>query len=403
MRLGIGKAVITPPLGTNMGGYGHRDHGAEAVLDDLEVRVFWLSDETPDKASTATPAACLVCADLIGFDAELTAAIRADLGAQFGLPPEAVLLAASHTHSGPQTCLGMVKAGGAADPAYVVTLRQAIGQAVAAARQDQRPVTLAAGRGRLEGYAINRRVIVDGKATMAPNPDGVRDDDVTVLAFRDAAEYNVIGLLFHYTCHPTLMGDYRLSADYPGAARRRLEREFPGAACAFLPGCFGDVRPDCTLVGRKRFRRGEPADVDAFGAALAAEAARVAREACVEVTPRLAARSTWVELPFAAAPQTGRLSLQRLDLADRVRLAVMGGEICVDYGHFVKSLSPGDFWLGVGYANGMLGYVPSARLFPQGGYEVDGSYAVFGLPSPFQPAIDPLLREALTHLLDVDH
>jgi hypothetical protein len=122
-------------------------------------------------------------------------------------------------------------------------------------------------------------LVRDGICLFAPNPDGVRDDEVTVLVFRDAREGTILAVLFHFTCHPTVMGDYCITADYPGAARRVIERAFNGAAAGFLPGCFGDIRPNCTFIGGTKFRRGQPEDVALFGEALGNEVVRVAQEA----------------------------------------------------------------------------------------------------------------------------
>jgi hypothetical protein len=44
MRIGTAEATVTPPLGTPLSGYANRDHGAESVLDELEVRAFWIDD-----------------------------------------------------------------------------------------------------------------------------------------------------------------------------------------------------------------------------------------------------------------------------------------------------------------------------------------------------------------------
>ena len=32
-----------------------------------------------------------------------------------------------------------------------------------------------------------------------------------------------------------------------------------------------------------------------------------------------------------------------------------------------------------------VGYVPSRRIYPEGGYEVDGAYHYYGQPGPFTP------------------
>jgi hypothetical protein len=391
MLLGTGNAVITPPLGTYLSGYGFRDHGAESVLDELELRVFWFQEAAGDHA----PAACILTADLIGFDAELTTSIRAELAETCGIAPEAALLAASHTHSGPQTCVHLAAAGGMPDPSYLEAFRARLREAVAAARATLRPVTLHCGRGWLEGYAIHRRRCIGGTITMAPNPEGIRDDEVTVVVARDAETAALRAVLFHYTCHPTTMGDYRITGDYPGVARRHIERALHGVAAGFLPGCFGDIRPFCAVMGGQQFRRGTPEDIAAFGGALGAEVVRVARAAGPARPARLFAKASTLALPLQQEPETAPLSLQRLDLAEGVSLIALGGEMCVDYGLFVKSLGG----LPVGYANGLVGYVCPARYLDEGGYEPIGSCVYFGLPSPFQPVVEAEIKAALQALL----
>lgn len=389
MRLGTAGAVVTPPLGSALAGYAFRDHGAESVLDALEARVFYLEERGEG--------AFLVTADLIGFDEALTAAVRADLSAACGVAPEAILLAASHTHSGPPTCTRLRKAGGAPDPAYTQSLRAWLVAAARDAQAGAAPAHLFLGKSSLTGYAIHRRVVTDRGTVMAPNPAGVRDDEVTALVFRDSTD-RPVGVLFHYTCHPTLLGDYRISGDYPGAARRAIEKALPGVAAAFLPGCFGDIRPYCVAIGGKSFRRGGPEDVSAFGAALAEAAERAIAGARPAGVPALRGRIAGAALPIAGSAERVDLALQRLDLTDRVALLAMGGEMCVDYGRFVKTLRPGKTTLPVGYANGLVGYVSPARYFAEGGYESLDSWPYFELPGPFAPETEAHLQAALRAL-----
>ncbi len=399
LLLGTAGTVITPPLGLFLAGYGFRDRGADEVLDEIEARVFWLQ---VDDGTGKLEDACIITADLIGFGKALTAALRRQLSERFGLAAERLTLAASHTHSGPQTCENMTTAGGHPDPDYIASLQERLIEAVGEARSKLRPVTLRSGLGALSGFAINRRVLVNGKAVAAPNPKGVRDDQVTALLFQDAANGEVAAVLYHYTCHPTTMGSYSVTGDYPGAARRRLEKEFSGAACGFLPGCFGDVRPACTLVGGKQFRRGTPQDVAAFGNALGDEVARVVysiadSEAALH-EPHISGARTDLQLPLVDG-SSAELSVQRLDFAPDLALVAMGGEICVDYGHWIKAMRPGKTTLPVGYSNGLVGYISSERMFPEGGYEPDTSIRPFNLPAPFEPRIEGLLLEAVKGLL----
>ena len=426
MYLGTSKSIITPPAGTPLAGYGFRDHGAAAVLDDLEVRVLWFqNDPAPSSA------VCIVTADLIGFDTTLTNDLRTALTLAHGIMPERVLLTASHTHSGPQTCAGLADVGTPV-PEVIAKVRQQILTAVAAAKLNLRPVILRAGQGQCEGYAVNRRVVHNGQAVMEPNLDGIRDDTVTVIACHDATDDTPVAVLFHYTCHPTTMGDYRITADYPGAARRHVEQALGGGIAAFLQGCCGDVRPNCTLIGGKQFRRGQPEDVAAFGAALSETVLHILQGSMIPLKPALGGKSGIVDLPLAHDPDpvtleytrrtgaglqaAGRqaesshspaegysrpLALQRIDLAEEVTLIAMGGEVCCDYGHFIKGLAAGRLKLPLGYSNGLIGYIPSARMFPEGGYEVEGSCPYFGLPRSFSPDIESVIHTGVRTLMCV--
>jgi len=41
-----------------------------------------------------------------------------------------------------------------------------------------------------------------------------------------------------------------------------------------------------------------------------------------------------------------------------------------------------------GYSNDVFGYIPSARVLKEGGYEADGSVVFYDLPAPFAPSVE---------------
>lgn len=414
MRLGTGARVIDVPLGTSMAGFGFRDHGAESVLDDLEVRAFWLADDEDGDF------ACIVCADIISFDAQMTQRFRQELYDRFGVPTERLLLAASHTHGGPVV---------SEVSEQVFT---AVVNAVEEARSRLRSVSMHLGRGRCSGYAINRRKIADGVSHHGPNPSGVRDDDVSVVAFRDAESGQSQAVLYHFTCHPTTMGDYRITGDYPGVTRRFVEKALgEGAAVGFLPGCFGDIRPNCTFIGGETWRRGQPEDIDSFGVALGNEVLDILENRLHPLNPCIAGFALPLDLPFERCPTRGELesvaangtdqerrwaakllqeesplsasmplALQRLDLASELSLVAMGGEMVCDYGLWIKQQGEGRHILPMGYSNGMVGYVASKRQFPEGGYEVDYYLqARRPMSSRFDSQVERLIQAGVQRLL----
>src|SRR4029079_1321020 len=101
--------------------------------------------------------------------------------------------------------------GGPPVDSVIAQIRSTMLTAIERSRQNTRQVTLSVGRSSLTGFAINRRAMKDRKARYGPNPDGNRDDEVTALAFRDAETKNVRAVLFHYTCHSTVMGENKIS------------------------------------------------------------------------------------------------------------------------------------------------------------------------------------------------
>lgn len=417
MLVGVASSSITPPLGISMGGYGFRDHGAEAVADDLMLKIM--------AVEVGGRRGAVVTADLVWLRREPVDALKAALAARYGLDPDLVLVTCSHTHSGPQTApdspgIGKAEAG------YMRWLQAEMVEVTGRALEDLEPVALFTGKG-TGNLGVNRRKMVDGRTVALPNPDGPRDDEVPVVSVR-RPDGSLKAVLFQYACHTTFLQTYQISADFPGAAMRRVEAE-AGAPCLFLQGCCGDVRPNVTGP-EGRFRSATVAETHAAGAALGDEVLRVVREGGKPVTPLLDGRTMELGLLYERVPSREELRealsdgqpvrrdwaaylldrverlapaapfrIQRLDLGRELVLVGMEGEICVGYGFEVKRLAAGRFAIPIGYANGCMAYIPTADLFPEGGYEVDGSYMYFGMASPFQPAIDPHIRGALARLL----
>ena len=88
------------------------------------------------------------------------------------------------------------------------------------------------------------------------------------------------------------------------------------------------------------------------------------------------------------------LEMTRLDIARDLVLLTFNAEMAVNYGLFVKSQSQRRL-LPLGYTNGMIGYVPTAKQLSEGGYESNESFFYFGLPSPLHCSADALVRESI--------
>src|SRR4029453_5233248 len=75
------------------------------------------------------------------------------------------------------------------------------------------------------------------------------------------------------------------------------------------------------------------------------------------------------------------------------------GEVCADWGPFVRSLVRTRHAMAIAYANEVPGYIPTARIIREGGYEGDTSHMAYFLPAPLQPQMEieltALIEQAL--------
>ena len=76
------------------------------------------------------------------------------------------------------------------------------------------------------------------------NPKNTVDPELIVLRF-DADSGQTIALIMNFATHGTVMGadNMLISADWPGAAQRKLEAALPGTVALFMNGAIGDQAP----------------------------------------------------------------------------------------------------------------------------------------------------------------
>lgn len=165
--------------------------------------------------------------------------VRAALEKELGIPPESVLINASHCHGVPRG-----------------DTQELTVEAVKAAWASLVPVKAGAGEGREGRISENRRLkLKDGsEADMRRAYPMPRDEDLAEIGLIDPR----IGLLridrldgrplaavYHFACHPIMNPPSKgNSADFPGYASRVIEENLgEGCVAFFLQGCGGDINP----------------------------------------------------------------------------------------------------------------------------------------------------------------
>jgi hypothetical protein len=79
-------------------------------------------------------------------------------------------------------------------------------------------------------------------------------------------------------------------------------------------------------------------------------------------------------------------TIQILKIGD-LTLIALAGEVVTDYSLRLKRELGGDVWV-AGYSNDLCSYIPSARMFKEGGYEVIDSMIYYDLPGPYKPELE---------------
>lgn len=225
MKLGFAKQEITPPVGTELGGYaGHRPCGG--VHDPLWCKAVVLEQ--------AGQRFALVVMDMLSVDESFVHAVAETL-VPLGICEERLILAAIHSHAsvcgmipgeGP---LGEINRVGQADPeGFLAYMQMAIDAAVLAcgeALEGMEPFRVRAARGKLP-------VIGSERHTGAP-----AQGELTALQCLLESGRSVI--LWQVPCHPTVLGPDNLlaSADFLAGVEDRLEADM----AVFLGGAAGDI------------------------------------------------------------------------------------------------------------------------------------------------------------------
>ncbi|HZS85872.1 MAG TPA: neutral/alkaline non-lysosomal ceramidase N-terminal domain-containing protein [Chloroflexota bacterium] len=241
LQAGAATVCITPPVGVALAGYSGRAGNSTGIHDDLYGKALVLDDGRSPLA--------VVTLDLIGLDDQAVQQIRDRVAEQTNIPAAHVMVAASHTHSGPMPAFAespyqrLRTYGWTPDEDWTRTLLKSLSGAVVAAWHRRQPARIGIGGGELHGLAYNRRRFDSG---------GVPTDPSVPVMLVAGADDRPLAVLYSYACHPVTQRESNLliSADYPGVASRLIEQTFPGAVALFANGCCGDQDPRHAFWGR---------------------------------------------------------------------------------------------------------------------------------------------------------
>mgnify|MGYP001283963130 CR=1 FL=1 len=147
MQIGTAWEEITPDRPLPLLGQMHVRLG-QYKRDPLTVNAVVFDGDGDGSNRVA-----IVSIDVCVIPGELARAMQAACAAAAVIQPEAVIVAATHTHVAPCTTNQLV---GEVDPAFIARLIEAVAQSVARAIADLEPCDLFAGTGYVEHMGWNR-------------------------------------------------------------------------------------------------------------------------------------------------------------------------------------------------------------------------------------------------------
>ena len=429
-KAGVACVVITPEQPMWMAGYAARTKPSEGKVHDLNAKALAIEDGAGARL-------VIVTVDLLGISRAMRDALEAEVGRRYQLPPEALLVSASHTHCGPalwdpaysvygDTFYGPSPEQTEQSVQYTRGLQEKLVQLVGRALEDLTVANLSYSHARA-GFAMNRRWKMERGYQISPNPGGPVDHAVPVLRI-DTPDGKLKAVLFGYACHCTTLSFYEFCGDYAGFAQAYIEELHPGTTALFMSGCAGDQNP---------YPRGGPRTLDyckEHGRALAnaVETALIPRAQPVAGPLRMALDAAVLE--FAEPPARSQLEeqaksankyerrhaetllaeldrtgairttypylVQVIEFGDDMTLVALAGEVVVDYSLRLKSELPGrPIWVAA-CCNDVFGYIPSARVLKEGGYEAGDMMVYTPLPGPFAPSVETLVVGKVHELVD---
>jgi hypothetical protein len=350
-RAGIATRIVTPdPLLGVSGGVGP-SRPVTRKEGDLTVRAFVL-ENGPTRVA-------IVGADFLGFPAALGNKVR---GRVQGIPPENILIGATHTHSAPD-CYGFPdgKGGFASDLKYLELVCSKMADAINDAISKLQPAALKIATGDAKGkIAYNY---------YAPQLYDPRCHVIQALG----ADGKPFATLVNYAIHPEVLGPGQgiLSPDLIGPLYDRIQEKGGGTAI-FMNGAQGGmVTADCRGPDGKGIQTW--AECLRIGQLLADEALRIVEAATPQREPKLSCAAKTISFPvespmllaiMKASPignapdQPGRVST-RINLVDlgNAQILTIPGEALPNIGYYLKRKMRGQHNFLFGLTNDAFGYM----------------------------------------------
>ena len=389
--VGVAEIEITPPIGTMLAG-SVKPRISTGIDDPLYVKTIVLESMGRKLA--------YVIFDLIALEKK-----QGDKGIMIasektGIPPENIVWAASHTHTGPYTTR-LLSDDTPINNEWLATIPEKMAECIISADKERKPARFCRLRSFHNGLCHNRRIkFKNGTAIntwLLPNAPsdqqpigsaGPIDPEIGIFSFDDE-NGKLMAVMFHFTLHTNTNFGPRFSADYPAVVAARIRERFgPGVITLFIPGACGDINLTCgsyrqvgdalaeKIIPSLEIRK--PEETPLYLKAKKCEITVPRRDFTSNQIERIL-KSGWdIESQKVFIKEMETMSKEGKKQDDTILqtwcigntgFASLPGEIFVEWGLKIKRESPFSYTYPVEIGGDYLGYLITEQAWEEGGYE----------------------------------
>ena len=397
LMAGASSLTITPTYTTPWGTPAYDEDGSpvflagfgdpgsrmcERIHDDIYARSLALSD--------GETTIVFVALDLIGYFIGQVDLIRQ---VDFGIEVDHVIIACTHTHSGPDT-LGLWNWPMGVNWPYMDYVRNRIVESIANALQNMQKARIKFASTTAPGLMKNSR-----------DPRRVFPD-LEVMKVEDNAG-GTIATMINFAGHPEVLwgNNLNMTSDYVGYLRGYVEEELGGVAVFFNGALGGMVTPD---VDEHTFGEADRIGKTLADATLEAlEDAKVSRKIKINVEKEiievplenpaffygilggvLERPYPWFEYPGGVNFGILRTEVDVVQIG-KAQMITMPGEVLPSVGHRLKNSMTGKYNFQIGLGNDELGYI-----IPEKEWDWTGNWTM--PPPPEFPDFDGKYEESMS-------
>ena len=405
-KAGLAKSDLPPRADVWLAGYGGRRVATE-IIHPLWMKALALDDGQGHRV-------VLITSDFQGVPKGMSDRVFQQVKQKYRLERDQVMYTFSHNHCGPRLGEDLIDYYPVEEAQEELVRRytdkmvtvsvELIGRALA----DLKPATIHTTAGR-STFGVNRRNNreADVPALLAAGKELVGPVDHTVPVMTVTGKDNTLrAILFGYACHPTTLSFTKWCGDYPGFAQVEIEKKHPGALAMFVNTCGGDQNPlprrkielcrkygHMLAVGVEEALAKKPLRPVAPGLKTAFEYVPLAYQKLVtrEMLTKAQKSNNSIERRWATR-LLGKLDngakfsptypypIHAWRLGKDTLMIGMGAETVVDFALRFKNEFGQRTWV-CGYADDMISYIPSRRVWEEGGYEGGARLYEYGRPA----------------------